>query len=584
MATDNRLNGRNPLAYIGVNAYSPPNLTLNTRSPTATDSANVAIGAMWINTTTLQAYILLSLKKGVATWVEFTMGGAGSLVSLTTDDAHVVTPTAGNIDVIGSENIHTVGVLPSTVEIFLNNSIILPSTTADGLNGVIFIGSAIDRFLHGYGIDNTFVGDFGGNFTLTGTDNTGCGKNALNALTSGNDCTGVGSECLGANTSGSNNTGCGFGSLGTCTTGIRNTGVGSGAGSGVATGSDNTTCGARTLIAVGAAATAQTSFFGSAAGENNTANQICGFGYQSLTLNTSGTANSAFGWNSLASNLTGTDNSGFGNNALTAHTGSLCSAFGSGALRTNTASGNSAFGYLALSGNSTGVRNCGYGVLSVTGNGTANDITAYGYNTLAGTTGSFNTAIGSGSLTGLLSGTGNLALGYSTGSAYAGAETNNILIGAGQTGVLGESDVTRIGVLGNQTLCFIAGIFGVTVGGSGVAVVIDNTGKLGTVVSSIKFKENIEDIDLGTSLHALRPVRFNYINAEDKSVKNYGLIAEEVLEVMPELVVYDNYKEPYSVKYHELPILLLKEIQDMNKKILALTARVAELENCALAQ
>lgn len=188
------------------------------------------------------------------------------------------------------------------------------------------------------------------------------------------------------------------------------------------------------------------------------------------------------------------------------------------------------------------------------------------------TTGNNNIAIGrsagvSGALTSLTTGSNNIAIGPTAGNGYTGAEESNIAIGA--LGTTGESNKIRIGTAGSgsgqQNACFIAGIFGATVGGSGIPVNVDNAGQLGTVVSSIRFKENIHNIEK-SELLKLRPVTFTYKTSEDKS-KHYGLIAEEVEQVMPDLVVYDDKNQPMSVKYHELPAILLAEIQKLSKRI-----------------
>lgn len=183
------------------------------------------------------------------------------------------------------------------------------------------------------------------------------------------------------------------------------------------------------------------------------------------------------------------------------------------------------------------------------------------------TTGALNSILGANSAISLTTGNANCIIGSSSGNAYTGAESSNILIS--NNGVVAESNKIRIGTagsgVGQQNACFIAGIFGVTVGGSGIPVNVDNAGQLGTVVSSLRFKENIKPIT-ETNVLQLQPVSFNYKTDESKS-RQYGLIAEEVNEYMPELVVYDDQKNPYSVRYHELPVILLAEIQKLIKRI-----------------
>ncbi len=117
----------------------------------------------------------------------------------------------------------------------------------------------------------------------------------------------------------------------------------------------------------------------------------------------------------------------------------------------------------------------------------------------------------------------------------------------------------------------MAGIHGATVTGS--AVLVSTTGQLGDIVSSIKVKENIEDISkTKQSILDCRPVSFNY-KSDDQKTKCFGMIAEEVEKVFPDLVLYKD-GEPYSIKYHEMPALLLNEIQNLKKEIAELKTKI----------
>lgn len=215
--------------------------------------------------------------------------------------------------------------------------------------------------------------------------------------------------------------------------------------------------------------------------------------------------------------------------------------------------------------------------------GGANTFVGAGCFTFATTNGN-NVGVGSGvainglGTLGLTTGRDNILIGSPCGSAYRGAETNNILIGAGQTGVLGENNVIRIGGVTAATATYISGIFGSTVNaGTGTAVFVDSAGLLGTVVSSRRFKKNIQDMqEHSERIYALRPVLFEYNNQQD-SVLNPGLIAEEVNEIIPELVSRDESGEVFSVKYHELGVLLLNELQKLQERVLCLEKR---LEKC----
>jgi Chaperone of endosialidase len=176
----------------------------------------------------------------------------------------------------------------------------------------------------------------------------------------------------------------------------------------------------------------------------------------------------------------------------------------------------------------------------------------------------------------------NTFIGANTGSSYTTTESSNILIGYNTTGTVGESNVCRIGngtgtsTNGNIGKTWIAGIRGITtVNNDAVAVLIDSVGQLGTTSSSIKFKENVIDMgDNSNGLLQLRPVCFNY-KEEDPSIKRFGLIAEEVAVVIPELAATDSDGQIFSVKYHDLPAMLLNEIKKLSARIESLEAQLA---------
>lgn len=248
------------------------------------------------------------------------------------------------------------------------------------------------------------------------------------------------------------------------------------------------------------------------------------------------------------------------------------------------------------------VSNTGLGLSTLSQLTTGSDNTAVGWATIGvATTGSFNTCTGAGGMAfvttgssnvgvgaqvfsdglaaaGLTTGNHNIAIGRDAGGDYRGAESSNILIGSLLFGIVGESNTLRIGVAtgagdGELNRAFISGIRGITTGvADAIPVLIDSAGQLGTTSSSARFKMNIKDMAEDSSpLMKLRPVTFNY--KEDATLtKQWGLIAEEVAEVLPELVVYDSNKEPYTVRYHDLPALLLNEIKK-------LSSRVEHLEN-----
>ena len=222
----------------------------------------------------------------------------------------------------------------------------------------------------------------------------------------------------------------------------------------------------------------------------------------------------------------------------------------------------------------TGSGNIGIGRYSLHSVTSANRNVSIGYqdaNQLL-TTGFNNTFIGTDSGSGLLTGSNCTLLGAETGYNYTGAESNNINIGFDTGGTTGESNVLRIGNgtgagAGQLNKSFIRGIRGITtVNADAVAVLIDSSGQLGTVSSSIRFKENVNPMaDSSSRIMDLSPVTFNYKTHPD--LISYGLIAEDVEKVFPELVAYNSDGEPESVKYHDIPVLLLNEVQKLRHRI-----------------
>lgn len=227
---------------------------------------------------------------------------------------------------------------------------------------------------------------------------------------------------------------------------------------------------------------------------------------------------------------------------------------------------NVAVGYAALSSNDSD-NNVGVGSLSGQFNtGTNNTLIGYRANGSSSSS-SGTTVLGANALFNNATGDNNVAIGVNAGNNYTSSESNNICIA--NAGVLGESNKLRIGTNGsgsNQVdACFIAGITGITITG-GATVLCDGSGQLGTVSSSERFKDNIQDIPEKKSILNLRPVQFNYKSDEDKTTC-YGLIAEEVRDEFEDLCIYDDDEVLYSVKYHEMPALLLLEIQRLAKRV-----------------
>ncbi len=289
-----------------------------------------------------------------------------------------------------------------------------------------------------------------------------------------------------------------------------------------------------------------------------------------------------------------------GNPGLTTGLGNI--AIGTLALQNDTTgSRNVAVGTFALDENYTGNRNTAIGYQALAGGLKGYDNAALGYQALRNSNGYFNTAVGSSALAGNFSGSYNTAVGggalknatgFSNTALGSGAGlnlttgNNNIMIG--HPGLAGEASTIRMGVPGDQTRTFIAGIRGATTGqDDAVIVVIDSKGQLGTASSSIRFKEDVHDLgSLSDRVLELRPVAFRYKKpfANGKKPLHYGLIAEEVERVFPELVAYGKDGKPETVKYQDLPTLLLNELEKEHRKvegeereITALRREVAEL-------
>ena len=191
-----------------------------------------------------------------------------------------------------------------------------------------------------------------------------------------------------------------------------------------------------------------------------------------------------------------------------------------------------------------------------------------------------NTAVGSYALRGNTGG-GNVALGHEAGLNQT-TGSRNIYIGDNVRGVAGETEAIYLGLVGTQTKTVIAGIRGTTTGAAdAVTVLIDSNGQLGTVSSSRRFKDGIRDMgDASVGLMALRPVTFRYREAytDGTTPVEYGLIAEEVAEVYPDLVVNDRAGHAETVQYRKVNAMLLNEVQKQHRQIQDLLARVAQLE------
>jgi Chaperone of endosialidase len=320
-----------------------------------------------------------------------------------------------------------------------------------------------------------------------------------------------------------------------------------------------------------------------------------GFGFQVLNHDTAGKSNTATGVRALFSDTSGSNNTangvyalygntnGWYNNAVGAYAlsnniiGHFNTANGYAALYRNDADGNTATGYGALYNNTTGVQNTAFGLSALASNTTAG-ANGSGANTGVGAfalfvnaTGGANTAIGYAAL-GSSTGGNNIALGDIAGFDLT---TGNDNIDIGNRGAAADDSTIRIGTLGTQTATYIAGIGGATVAG-GVPVIIDAGGHLGTIVSSARFKDEIKSMDKASeALLALKPVTFRYKQELDpERIPQFGLVAEEVEKVNPDLVARDAKGEVYTVRYEAVNAMLLNEFLKEHRKVQELEAIV----------
>ena len=258
--------------------------------------------------------------------------------------------------------------------------------------------------------------------------------------------------------------------------------------------------------------------------------------------------NTAEGQSALFSLTTGGYNTAVGFFSLKSDTvGSFNIAIGAGALFANSADNNTATGVAALLSNTNGMQNTADGAFALSGN------------TIGGS---------------------NTALGYNAGTNITG--NSNICIGAGVTSAAGESNTIRIGdnlsnVTG-QSSCYIGGIWAQPADPQATLVVIDVHGKLGQGFSSRRFKHDIKPMGKASeALLALKPVTFHY-KSDAKSTPCFGLIAEDVEKVNPDLVVRDKEGKPLSVRYDQVNAMLLNEFLKQHRKVQEQETTIAQLK------
>jgi hypothetical protein len=387
------------------------------------------------------------------------------------------------------------------------------------------------------------------------------GQNALSSLTTGSANTAVGWFSLKSTTAGSFNTGVGAGTL-VLNTGDANTACGVVALFLNKTGANNTAVGATALL-------------------NDTASGNTAIGSRALLNNTTGGTlgniqgidvgpNVAVGWQALESNTVASANTAVGYQALHSFTTGpvgfeqlgLCTAVGFQALANNAANGfnNNAFGYQALLNNTDGLGNTAIGSQALLNNSSGNNNTANGVGALnSNTAGGNNTAIGVRALSILDSGDNNVALGHNAGSQTPLGD-GNVYIGADVAPIVpnGEADHTYIRNINTTSVS----------GGNADFVTVDvTTGLLGHLSSSRRYKENIKSMDNASeALYRLKPVTYRYKKEIDRTQSlDYGLVAEEVAEIDPNLAIRDRNGQIESVRYTAVNAMLLNEFLKEHK-------------------
>jgi hypothetical protein len=317
-------------------------------------------------------------------------------------------------------------------------------------------------------------------------------------------------------------------------------------------------------------------------------------GQNALFSLSTGAANTAVGWYSLFSDTTGSFNTATGAGALLFNTADQNTAFGAAALLFNTTgSANTASGAAALLNNLDGLENTAVGASALSIHATGNTNTAIGAfalssdtsgleNTAVGdralllsTTGGFNTAIGQAAMLNNDSGSSNVAIGVQALGNNTSGSGNIVLGNVAGSGITTADDVICIGAGGENVDggCYIGGIFNGTSSG-GSAVFINSAGKLGTSTSSKRFKNEIKPMEQASeALYALKPVSFHYKKEIDpRGTKQFGLLAEDVEKVNPDLVVRDKEGKSYSVRYDQVNAMLLNEFLKEHHKVEKLEA------------
>jgi hypothetical protein len=542
--------------------------------------------------------VLSSDGVGILSWITPNAGDITSVGSMISGDAFANATadddwlglglTAGRIE-FDDQATDEVNILAANVgigtstpsqQLEITGNFVMPATTAS--TGIIYSGA--NRFLHNYGTHNIFMGELSGNLSLAGSvNNISIGDSTLFSISSGDYNVAVGSSALFA-----------------VTTATGNTVVGNWAGISNISGGYNTIMGYQ----AGKKTTAdRNTFIGCESGMLNSTGQYNVFlGHQSGYSNTTGVNSTGLGFRALFSQTgNASDNSLnntavgyealYTNNPTTATDGRENVAVGHQALRQNqTGYMNSSIGTGALYTNTTGYNNTALGAYTLNLNSTGRQNTAIGTNVLSVSTTSYNTGVGDGALQFMTSGQRNTAVGTyaldqlltgsdNTAVGYmANCDANNCInsVAIGYSASASASDQVRLGNVDITTL-YCMGAYVGTLGTTNRDLFADNTGKIGYIASSARYKNNIFDMEDVDWLYDLRPVNFTY-KSDLTEKKQYGLIAEEVEKVNPEFVSYNSDGSVETVSYSQLIAPMLKALQDQQAVITELQKRIEALE------
>jgi trimeric autotransporter adhesin len=296
-------------------------------------------------------------------------------------------------------------------------------------------------------------------------------------------------------------------------------------------------------------------------------------GTSALLSRTSGGYNTAVGLFSLLSLTDGNFNTGVGAGTLLSNTADLNTATGAGALLSNvTGSDNTANGAFALFSNTTGSYNTATGVNALSSNTEGLNNNAFGWGALTNNvSGNGNTAVGYQAAINA-NGSNNTALGAGAGLSW-GVAGENVCIGQGVTGSFFDGAITRIRNIGTFALGGATNVVIASIGGIG-------DGELGYNAFSRRYYEDIQPVDKASeTLFALKPVSFRgKNNIAAANVKLYGLIAEDVATVDPDLVVYNSEGQPETLRLESINAMLLNEFLKEHLKVQQQEDRIVKLE------